>query len=108
MTVDVCKLKEKFTDELSDLYNQDVYLIGNCSKFPSKQSLQQDLFDLSLKIYFEENNKIVLAGKMVKYCDKDGHKRKIKLKDISSELNQPEVNITKNYIVDDKWDKIEW
>ena len=107
MTALVCKLKDTFLDKMNDLFNEQYYFIKSCGKFDS-DTLEQDLSDLSLRIWFEENNKIVLAGKLMKYCDKDGHKRKIKIKDISQDLNQPEVNIIHNHLVDDNWNKIDW
>lgn len=107
MSALACKLKSKLSSKIEDLYNREFYLIESCEKFKSKYSLEEELLDLQLRIHFEENNKIVILGKLVDYCQ-DNVKRKIKLKDISSELNQPEVNIVNNYLVDDKWKKTDW
>ena len=106
MIVDVDKLKGNFLNKMNDLYNRDVYFVESCYKFPNKYSLDDSILDDHLRIFFEENNKIVLEGKMVKYCDTDS-KRKIKLINIQEEIT-PEVNIVNNYIVDDKWEKTEW
>jgi hypothetical protein len=108
MHVSVDKLKDDFVSKIDDSYNQEVYFIASCLKFPSKYSLQMYLMDLSLRIHFEENNCIILGGKKLKYCDRDSTNKKIKLADISNELNTPEINIVNNYLVDDKWDKIDW
>ena len=107
----VYKLKSEFSDKVSDLYNEEVYFIKTCKKFESKYSLQQQINDLSLRIYFEENNKIVIKGEMLKYCKGDSNKRKIKIKDISVDLNQPEIHdvtVINNYMVDDTWEQTDW
>jgi len=100
--------KTDFLDLLQDDYNQSVYFIESCNKFPTKYSAQYLAMDLSLSIFFQENNKIYVNGKCMKYCDKDNNRRKIKLQDISNEVNLPEINIVNNYFADDKWDKIDW
>jgi len=107
MSVDVNKLKDRFTDKMNDLYNQDVYFVESCVKYPEKYPLKHILNDLQLQIFFEENNKIVLSGKCVKYCDKDS-KNIIRLINISDEVGSPDINIVNNYIVDDKWEKTDW
>lgn len=107
MNVDVEKIKDNFLNKVNDLFNQEVYFLKSCQKFPSKYDLQRAAIDDSLRIFFEENNKIVIGKKIVKYCDKDS-KRKIRLLNIHDEVGSPEITIVNNYIVDDNWDKIDW
>jgi len=38
MSVDVNKLKDRFTDKMNDLYNQDVYFVESCVKYCDKDS----------------------------------------------------------------------
>lgn len=106
MSVVVSKLKTDFVNKINDLYNQEVYFVHSCYKFPSKYSLEQDITDKHLRIYFEENNKIVLDGTVYKYCEKDS-KKKIRLLSISDEVGSPDFEIN-NYIIDDNWNKSEW
>lgn len=107
MNACVDKLKTRFLEVIEDNYNTSVYFIESCLKFPTKYGSDNYLMDLSLNIFFEENNKIFLEGKLMKYCSDDS-KRKIKLTDISNDVNLPEVNVVNNYLVDDKWEKIDW
>ena len=107
MNVDVDKVKDKFLNRINSLYNQEVYFVDNCVKFPEKYPLTSYITDLQLQIFFEENNKIVLGGRELKYCDKDS-RRKIKLLNISNEVGTPDINIINNYITEDKWKQIDW
>ena len=107
MNVDVNKLKSSFTNKVNEMYTKDNYFVEMCHKFPSKYTLEQEVMDLSLKIFFEENNIIHLGGKCLPYCTV-GTKRKIKLKSISDELESPDINIVNNYVVEDKWEQIDW
>lgn len=106
MNVDVNKIREKFLNRVNDNYNEEVYFIESCYKFPDKYTSRVQLMDLSLQLFFEQNNKIVLdCCGLVPYCKK-GTKRKIKLANISDELNQPDINIVKNYIIEkDVWEQ---
>jgi len=106
MNVGVDKLKDKFLNRVNTLYNQEVYFVDTCVTFPEKYPLTGYITDLQLQIFFEENNKIVLGGKLLKYCDKDS-KRKIKLLNIQEEIS-PDINVVNNYIIEDKWEKTEW
>lgn len=106
MNVGVDKLKDKFLNKVNTLYNQEVYFVDTCVTFPEKYPLTGYITDLQLQIFFEENNKIVLGGKLLKYCDKDSN-RKIKLLNIQEEVS-PEINIVNNYIVQEKWEKTDW
>lgn len=106
MNVDVDKLIDGFLNKMNDLYNQEVYFIETCYRFPFKRSLKVVSLDDSLRIFFEENNKLDVCGKMLKYCDKDS-RRKIKLADISDEVGT-DINIVNNYITEDKWETIAW
>lgn len=108
MTVDVNKLKSDFTSKINDMFNEETYFIETCKKFPSKYSLENEVMDLSLRIFFEENNMIDLCGKTLKYCMVEGTKRRIKLVNISDEVNSPDVNIVNNYIIEDNWKQIDW
>ena len=85
MNVDVNKIKSVFVNEVNDLYNQETYFVKSCYKFPSRYSLEQEILDNQLRIYFEDNNKIVINGKTVPFCD-DDVKRKIELKNISLDI----------------------
>lgn len=107
MSVDVNNLKNLFISKLEKLYNQDVYFIDSCIKFPLRYSLLDNASDLQLQMFFEENNKIFLGGKCLKYCDKTG-KKTIKLVNLSDEVGSPDINIINNYIIEDKWEKTEW
>lgn len=107
MSVDVDKIKDKFLNRINTLYNQEVYFVDNCVTFPEKYPLTGYITDLQLQIFFEENNNVVIAGRTMKYCDKDA-KRKIKLLNITDEVGSPDINIVNNYITDDRWEKIEW
>lgn len=106
MIVDVSKLKEKFSDKVCDQYNQDVYFIETCEKFPSKYSQRFQMIDMSLRIFFEENNKIIMGGKCLKYCDK-GRKQKIKIHTISLDM-KPDVTINNYIITNDNWEQTDW
>lgn len=105
MIVDVNKLKEKFSDKVCDQYNQDVYFIDTCEKFPDKYSRRFQMIDMTLRIFLEEHNKIVICGKCIKYCDKD-RKKKIKIHTIS--LDKPDVTINNYIFTDDKWEQTDW
>lgn len=107
MNVDVDKLKDSFINKMGDLLNQDVYFVESCYKFPSKYSLEHAAMDEDLHIFFEENNLIILNGECLKYCTV-GTKRKIKLLNISNEVESPDVNIVHNYVIEDKWKQIDW
>lgn len=106
MSVDVCKLKAKFTENVGELYSVENFFIEICKRFPSKYSLRNQILDDQLRIFFEENNKIVLDGKLVPYCT-DESKRKIKLINITTEKEIPEAEVT-NYIIENTWKKIDW
>ena len=106
MNVDVDKIKDKFLNRVNTQFNQEVYFVDTCVTFPEKYPLTGYITDLQLQIFFEENNKIVLGGKLLKYCDKDS-KRKIKLLNIQEEIS-PDINVVNNYIIEDKWEKTEW
>lgn len=106
MTVDVSNLKEKFSDKVCDLYNKEVYFIDTCEKFPSKYSQRFQMIDMSLRIFFEENNKIIMCGKCLKYCDKS-RKQKIKIHTISLDM-KPDVTINNYIITDDRWEQTDW
>lgn len=106
MNVDVCKLKLKFAENVGELYTQENFFIETCKKFPSKYSLINQIIDDQLRIFFEENNKIVLDGQIVPYCT-DESKRKIRLINITTEKEIPEAEVT-NYIIENSWKKIEW
>lgn len=107
MNVDVDKIKNNFINNVNELYNNEVYFIEICNKFPNKYSLKAAILDDQLRIFFEENNKIVLGDKCFKYCT--GKKEKTKLKDISLDIEDTIPNISViNYIVDDNWEKIDW
>lgn len=107
MNVGVDKIKDKFLNRVNTQFNQEVYFVDTCVTFPEKYPLTGYITDLQLQIFFEENNKIVLGGKLLKYCDKDS-KRKIKLLNISDEVGTPDINIVNNYIIEDKWKQIDW
>lgn len=107
MVVDVDKIKNSYLSNMNELYNSETYFVESCTKFPTKYSLEYQIMDDSLRIFFEENNKLILCDQMVKYCDKDS-KRKIRLYDISNEIYQPDLPEVTNYIVMDTWKKIEW
>ena len=107
MNVDVDSLKLGLVNKIQTIYNQDVFFIDGCIKFPMRYSLVDSSSDLQLQIFFEENNKIFLGGKCLKYCDKDG-KKTIKLASISDEVSSPDINIVNNYIIEDRWEKTEW
>ena len=106
MNVDVDKIKDKFLNRISNLYNAEVYFIEICNKFPEKYPLPISITDLQLQIFFEENNKVVIGGKLLKYCEK-GSKKKIKIKSISDEISTPDITIN-NYFIEDKWNQIDW
>lgn len=106
MNVGVDKIKDKFLNRVNTQFNQEVYFVDTCVTFPEKYPLTGYITDLQLQIFFEENNKIVLGGKLLKYCDKDS-KRKIKLLNIQEEIS-PDINVVNNYIIEDKWEKTEW
>lgn len=95
MNVGVDKIKDKFLNRVNTQFNQEVYFVDTCVTFPEKYPLTGYITDLQLQIFFEENNKIVLGGKLLKYCDKDS-KRKIKLLNISDEVGTPDINIVNN------------
>jgi hypothetical protein len=107
MNVDVDSLKSDFLSRVSSRYNENRYFIEICEKFPSKFSKDQQIEDLSLHIFFKENNKTVIDGSMVTYCDKT-IKRKVKLYDISNDIYFPELPPVTNYIVEDRWQKTDW
>jgi len=107
MVVDVDKIKNSYLSNMNELYNAETYFVQTCTKFPTKYSLEYQIMDESLRIFFEENNKIIICDKMLKYCDRDS-KRKIKLADISSEVESPDITIINNYIIEDKWNQIDW
>ena len=107
MNVDVCKITDRFLNKMNDLYNQEVFFVEVCNKFPSKYSLENSAMDDSLRLFFEDNNKLVLCGEMVKYCDK-GANRTIKLANISDEVGTPDINVVNNYIIEDRWKQIDW
>lgn len=107
MNVDVNQIKDSFLNRINDLYNQEVFFIATCYKFPSKYSLENSAMDENLRIFFEENNKIILCDKVLKYCDKDSN-RHIKLANISEEVGTPDINIINNYIIEDRWNQIDW
>lgn len=102
--VDVDNVKSKFLSKICDLYNQEVFFIDSCMKFPSKYSLEQSITDDSLRIFFLENNKVVIDGQLVEFCE-DEVKRNIKLSKIESEDSDFEIN---NYIVENTWKKTDW
>lgn len=105
MSVDVDKTIHKFLNRINDKYNSEVYFLETCYKFPDKYSALISLTDLSLQIFFEQNNKIDLCGEIVTYCKK-GTNRTIKLMDITDDVNQAEFNVVKNYIIErDVWEK---
>jgi len=106
MNVDVDKIKDKFLNRVNIKFNQEVYFVDTCVTFPEKYPLSSYITDLQLQIFFEENNKIELYGKTMKYCDTDS-KRKIKLLNIQDEVS-PDINMVNNYIIEDKWEKTEW
>lgn len=106
MNVDVHNLKIDYLNKVNDLYNQDVFLLSTCYKFPSKYSLEQSILDTSLRIFFEENNFIILGGKCLKYCEKTSN-RKIKLLSITDSPESPDI-IINNYVVQDQWKQIDW
>lgn len=106
MNVDVDKIKDQFLNEVSDAYNAEVYFVASCHKFPNKYAEVFSLMDLSLRIFFEENNNICLNGKTYKYCNK-GTKRKLKLSDISCDIHSPDITIN-NYINEDVWNQTDW
>lgn len=68
MSVVVSKLKNEFVNKVNDLFNQEVYFVRSCYKFPSKYSLEQSILDDQLRIYFEENNKIVIDSEVKTFC----------------------------------------
>lgn len=107
MNVDVDKIRDKFLNRINTLYNREVYFVDNCVTFPEKYPLSDYVTDLQLQLFFEENNKIILGGRCLKYCDKDS-KRKIKLINISEEVGSPDINIINNYVIEDKWKQIDW
>lgn len=99
--------KPIFLNKINDIFNQEVYFIESCYKFPDKYSANFSVMDAHLRVHFDDNNKIVLStGKTVKYCDKDIN-RKIKLNNITIETST-DVNIINNYITEDKWKQIDW
>ena len=106
MSVDVDKLKVSFSNKVNDLYNQDVYFVDSCYKFPNKYSLEGSILDDQLRIFFEENNKIVLEGCIVPYCTMES-RRKIRLINIATGTNMPEVEV-ENYVIENTWRKIDW
>lgn len=106
MSVDVCKIKERFTRNIGNIYNEETFFIETCTKFPSKYSLANQIMDDQLRIFFEENNKIVLEGQLVPYCTTEA-RRKIRLINIATGVNMPEVEVD-NYIIENTWRKIDW
>lgn len=108
-TVAVTKLKEKFSDKICGLYNVETYYIEDCTTNNSKYSIAAQLRDFQLDIFLEENNTIEIKGKLVKFCSKDVTKKKVKLKNITDGINQPDVTINNNnYIIeDDTWESFQ-
>ena len=107
MVVDVDKIKGNFLSKIGDRYQKDTYFIDICHKFPDKYSLDDSIMDDQLRIFFEQNNIMDLCGETVKFCDEDS-KRKVRLINISTGVNMPEVELTQNYIIESTWKKIEW
>ena len=66
MNVGVDKIKDKFLNRVNTQFNQEVYFVDTCVTFPEKYPLTGYITDLQLQIFFEENNKIVLGGKLLK------------------------------------------
>ena len=106
MIVDVDALKDDLMDVMHDIYNQEMYFIESCRKFPTKYSAEIYSMDLQLRIFFEENNKIVIAGKCVTYCDKKRN-HKLKIKPICLD-EKPDVIINNYTQEEDTWDQIDW
>jgi len=86
MSVDVCKLKDSFLDKMKDLFNQEEYFVKSCYNFPDKFSLSNSILDDHLRIYFEENNNIILDGCCVKFCEVDVVKKAV-LADLTLEID---------------------
>ncbi len=74
MTVDVDLLKDRFVTEMANKYNQEMFFIESCLKHSSHA-------DNSLRIFFEENNKMISCGKEIKFYDKC-HPQKLTLNKI--------------------------
>lgn len=107
MNVDVDSLKTSFLSKVLNRHNENKFFIASCEKFPSKFSKDQQIEDLLLHIFFKENNKTVIDGSLVTYCDGTS-KRKVKLYDISNDIYFPELPPVTNYIIEDRWQKTEW
>lgn len=105
MSVDAYKNKVNFLSLVEYVYNRERYFVEPCIKFPSKFTLENQTDDAWLRIYFEENNKIVVEGCLYKYCDKD-NKRKMNLVNLP-DTHFPEINIINN-ISTDQWKRIDW
>lgn len=85
LTADVSKHKCQFANDMCDLYNQEMFFLGDCSRFPSKFSRDIELMDLSLRIYFDSNN--VIHINCVDYIYYNGDpKRKIILTKLQSDI----------------------
>lgn len=99
--------KDTFLNRVNDVYNQEVYFIEPCYRFPNKYAAIFSMMDAHLRAYFDDNNKIVLAcGDTVKYCE-EGINRRIKITNITLDTST-DVNIINNYITEDKWKQIDW
>lgn len=107
MSVDVDKIKDKFLNRINDKFNSEVYFLDTCRKFPEKYPLHVYVSDLSLRIFFEENNKISLCGTFMKFCEKDA-KKTVKLAALNNDISSSDVTTINNYIVEDKWNQIDW
>jgi hypothetical protein len=105
--VDVSNLKEDFANKVCDLYNKEEFFIKSCKKSTSKFSPDHILRELSLQIFFEENNKVVLGGYTVPFCDPN-KSRKIKLTELT--IEQPDITINNNsYIIQQEtWEQTDW
>lgn len=99
VTVDVSNLKSRLVDKICALYNAETFFIASCQPHNSKYSEDTLIKDLQLEIFLEENNKIMMCGELVKYCNRGDNKRKVKLADITDTVNQPEVNIYHNHYI---------
>ena len=95
---DASKLKEDFSTRVCSIYNEETFFVKSCNTKSSKYSRDTQIKDLSLEIYFAENNLIDICGRMVPFCSG----RRIALSPILNDDFALNLTVENNYYVTQK------